>query len=112
MLQVKIAGCLLSIVIVAALGFGALWAIDSAIGHVTDYKIAQTVTNGNVEIARIQAQDHITVACMEHSWFTSMKSCIDYGGVNGVGGFSWWTIGLMALASVVGAWWWTSGGEE
>lgn len=112
MLQAKIAGCLLSIVIVAALGFGALWAIDSAIGHVTDYKIAQTVTNGNVEIARIQAQDHITVACMEHSWFTSMKSCIDYGGVNGVGGFSWWTIGLMALAAVVGAWWWTSGDEE
>lgn len=111
MLQAKIAGCLLSILIVVALGCAALWSINSALGHVTDYKIAAVQADRDVKIATIEAQDHITVACMEHSWFTSMKSCIDYGGVNGPGGFSWWTIGLMALASVVGAWWWTSGDE-
>lgn len=101
----QLAGCLLSALLLLGLLLGVAVVVDNAIGHITDYKIVQTVTNGDVEIARIQAQDHITVACMQNSWFTSMKSCIDYGGVNGVGGFSWWAIGGMVLIAVAYGWW-------
>jgi len=101
----QLAGCLLSALLLLGLLLGVAVVVDNAIGHITDYKIVQTVTNGDVEIARIQAQDHITVACMQNSWFTSMKSCIDYGGVNGVGGFNWWSIGGMVLVAAAYGWW-------
>ena len=103
----QLAGCLLSALLLLGLLLGVAVVVDNAIGHITDYKIVQTVTNGDVEIARIQAQDHITVACMQNSWFTSMKSCIDYGGVNGAAGFSWLSWGVMAVLALAFGWWWT-----
>jgi hypothetical protein len=94
---ITLAGCVI-------LGFVAM--VDKTVGHITDYKTAQVYATSAVDIARLNAQSTITVACMQNSWFTSMKSCIDYGGVNGVGGFSWLTIGLFVVVAGVFAWWW------
>lgn len=80
--------------------FGAMALINKAIEHWTDYKIAQMYTTSTVDIARLQAQDHITVACMKYSWFTSMTQCISAGGVNGSGWGQW----VLLTAVIVVVW--------
>jgi len=104
-MQIKIAGCLLSILVLFGLMFGMLFFVDSAIGHITSYKIVQVQTEGAIAIAKLDAQARITVGCEENSWFTSMKSCIQYSGVNGLGGFSWWTVAGVIIAAGLITWW-------
>jgi hypothetical protein len=105
MVQAKIVGCLLSLMIVFGLLFGAVAIANDAINGYAKYRIAAIEADSNVAIAKIQAEDHITVACMQYGWFVSNVTCMREGGVNGVGGFSWWSIGLMALVAVAVGWW-------
>lgn len=103
--NVKMFGCAIALSLALTLTLAGVFSVTYIVGHITDYKIAAVQADSNVQIAKIEAQDHITVACMQNSWFTSMKSCIDYGGVNGVAGFSWWTIGGMVLLAAAYGWW-------
>lgn len=102
----KMAGCLLLVVFVVGLGVAGLFMLDSAVSHWTDYKIAQVRTDGAVAIAKLDAQEKITVGCEENSWFTSMKDCIVYGGVNGPVGISWFGWTMIIGVSFLIAWLW------
>lgn len=91
-------GCIAIMVFVAIIaavlvGGGAYLAHEATAWHASD--------NG-VEIIHIGAQRDITLGCMEHSWFTSMHSCIQYGGVNG-SGWNWFDL-MMVTAGLVVVW--------
>lgn len=111
-LQAKAFGCIMLIVAALSLLFGSVFLVNSTISHITDYKIVQVQTDGAVSIARLQAQSAITVGCEENSWFTTMKQCIEYGGVNGVAGVSWWTIAVIVAISAVIAYAWMNRQEN
>ncbi len=101
-IEIKALGFVGFITFVSCVVFGAMALINKTIGHWTDYKIAQMYSTSAVDIARLQAQDHITVACMKYSWFTSMTQCISAGGVNSVGWGLWqW---LLVTTVLVIAW--------
>lgn len=107
-IEAKALGFLGFITFVSCVVFGAMALINKTIGHWTDYKIAQLYSTSAVDIARLQAQDHITVACMRYSWFTTMTQCISAGGVNGTGWGLWqWLLltgGLFVVWKVAAVW--------
>ena len=109
--NVKMTGCAIVAALGITLALTIVFSITYIVGHWTDYKIAQTLATSAVDIARLQAQDHITVACMKYSWFTTMTQCISAGGVNGTGWGLWqWlmltgglVVGLKGVISWLGS---------
>ena len=94
--KANLIGCFFLIIVMAVLVATIVSGGAYAIGRATDWHTSDNM----VAIAKLQAQDHLTVACMQNSWFTSMRDCIDAGGVNGALGVSWSTLIMFCTISV------------
>lgn len=90
-------GCIISLIAAVIIAV-ALIAGGAYLAHEV---VAWHQVNSTADIARLQAQEHITIGCMQYSWVTSSPICMVLGGVNG--GINLWKWAALTAGLVI-AW--------
>lgn len=107
-LKYQAVGCAIVAIFALSVILGGLFLAERTTAHLVDYagqrasvESTQIVTAGKVDVARLDAQEKITIGCMQYSYVTPSPACMLLGGVNGFSWARWGLLGVAALCAIL-----------